>query len=469
MIEKVRVRLVPKTRTGTRGPLARRSLPRGMAMNSAPDPAKASDAELSSRALGFDAVVSPRSNVNVLVDRQKFQQLFKANLVSKKSKDTGKSGRSEQEREFLTPDKALQLPPELADTIDFAYVPTPPDFHLISLVPPNTALYHLRLTDVARALNVERCHRRSWTGRGIRIGMADSGFAKHSFFDENGFNISRITTPDTSNPEHDPIGHGTGESANALWIAPDCRLIGVKHDDYSAMALETTIAENPHIMTHSWGHDIDNQSKEELEQSNPNLFNEIIDIEQIIADAIDAGIVTIFSAGNGHRAFPACLPEVISAGGVTVQANGNLEASSYASSFVSQLYLGREVPDVCGVVGESRNTNTLPGHIMLPVPNGSELEGDNLPNRASNKGWGIFSGTSAAAPQLAGIAALMLQINPSLQHNHIKQILADTARDIANGRSAMGDRARVGHDLATGSGFADAFNACLRAEQFVTS
>ena len=438
-------------------------------MTSAPDPAKASDAELSSRALGIYASVSPKSNVNGLVDRERFEQVFSTKLVARKTEDTGVSARPEEEREFLVPETAMQLPEELADTIDFAYVPTPPDYHAVSFVPPNTALYHLRLADVARALNVERCHRRNWTGKGIKIGMADSGFAKHPFFDENGFNISRITTPETSNPESDPKGHGTGECANALWMAPDCRLIGVKHDDYSAMALETTIAEAPHIMTHSWGHNIDNMSKEQLEQSDPNSFNELVDIEQIIADAIDAGIVTIFSAGNGHRAFPACLPGVISAGGVTVQANGDLEASSYASSFTSWLYPDREVPDVCGVVGELRNTDTLRGHIMLPVPNGSAREGDNLPDRAANSGWGIFSGTSAAAPQLAGVAALMLQVNPALQHDQIKQILADTSKDVTAGRSAMGDRAQIGRDLATGSGFVDAFSACLRAEQFVIS
>lgn len=79
--------------------------------------------------------------------------------------------------------------------------------------------------------------------------------------------------------------------------------------------------------------------------------------------------MVIFSAGNGHLAFPACIPDVIAVGGVTVQADGILKASSYASSFRSQLYPGRQVPDVCGIVGESSASPPLKGHIARSAIN----------------------------------------------------------------------------------------------------
>ncbi len=172
----------------------------------------------------------------------------------------------------------------------------------------------------------------------------------------------------------------------------------------------------------------------------------------------------IFSAGNGHLAFPASIPDVLAIGGATVEQTGKLKASSYASSFRSQLYPGREVPDVCGIVGEYASNRPLKGHIMLPVPNESELEGENMPGNQSKKGWGIFSGTSASAPQTAGIVALLLQINPNLTPNQIKSILSDTATDITRGTTASGDTAHIGYDNATGAGFINTFEACLRAD-----
>ena len=141
----------------------------------------------------------------------------------------------------MKPAKALKVPERLADLIAFAYVPTPPEFFAPTPIPPNTSLYHLRLADMVRAMNAGRCHRRGWTGQGVRVAMADTGFARHPYFDLGGHNISRVSTPTTTQPGIDLSGHGTGESANVLAIAPDCQFFGIKHDDYSAEALETSL------------------------------------------------------------------------------------------------------------------------------------------------------------------------------------------------------------------------------------
>ena len=223
----------------------------------------------------------------------------------------------------------------------------------------------------------------------------------------------------------------------------------------------------PKIVTNSWGWDVDNQSLAALQQNNPNLYNELRDVASIIADALADGVTMIFSGGNGQRPFPACLPEVIAAGGVTVDTDGGFRASSFASSFVSTFYPGRAVPDCCGVVGEHSDSKPMKGHIMLPVPTGSKLEGENLPASGKGRRWGVFSGTSAAAPQIAGVAALMLSVNPALKPVEVKRILAATARDVEAGASAMDDTAEPGPDLATGSGFVDAFAACLRVRQLL--
>lgn len=458
----VRIRIVTKSRTEAPARRELFTLSTKTAKDFSPDPERARECHRRISALNIEAHLTPGNSLDIRLDESRVYEMFGVG-VDRRHKET--FDKSTGTRDYDAVHGALKLPDQIAEVAEFAYVPQPVEFFAPSFVPPNASVYHLRIADVGRAVGAGRCHRRGWTGRGVRIAMADTGFARHPYFDHHGYNITRVSTPQTSDPAVDDSGHGTGESANALAVAPDCEFVGIKHDDYSALALETSLAQQPNIMTHSWGWNIDRLSKAQLSASDPNTFFELLDVEQIILDAIDDGVVSVFSAGNGHFAFPGSMPDVISAGGVTVQRDGSLDASSYASSFRSQLYPGRRVPDFCGCVGESRPSPPLPGHIMLPVPEGSDLEGENLPASQSQRGWGIFSGTSAAAPQIAGIVALILNAQPGMSPEQVKRILADTARDVTRGSSAHGDGATPGVDFATGAGFVDAFAACLRASQ----
>jgi subtilisin family serine protease len=135
-----------------------------------------------------------------------------------------------------------------------------------------------------------------------------------------------------------------------------------------------------------------------------------------VKDAVEQGIFVIFSAGNGQFSVELQVPEVFAAGGVFMAPNTALQASDYASGYSSAFFPGRVVPDACGLVG------LLPRamYLMLPVPPGCELdramiqkddEGNPGDGTAPNDGWGLFSGTSAAAPQVAGVAAVLLSAN----------------------------------------------------------
>ena len=365
-------------------------------------------------------------------------------------------------RPYIKPQSALIVPPSLRDTIAFAYIPRPVEYFAATYIPPDEANYHLELQDVANALQAPAGHRNGWTGRGLRIGMADTGFAPHPYFERQGYRIIRAATPAQPNPEIDLNGHGTGESANALYMAPDCVLIGVKHNDFSAETLEALLAHRPDVMTNSWGWWVDHKTWEQWQADDENLYHELRDIENILNDAVDDGVLVAFSAGNGQRAFPACMPSVLAVGGVSVERDGSLKASNYASSFRSKLYPGRRVPDVCGVVGES-SAIPMPGHIMLPVPDGSAFEGANMDPTISPDGWGIFSGTSASSPQVAGIAAMLLSASRngrSYAPAELRDVLERTATDVDTGTTWNGDTAVAGPDDATGRGFVDAAEAC---------
>ncbi len=464
----VRVRLVPKTESGESITGDMGEITPQLAKRFAPDRGRALAALRPALNMGVARRITRSGSLEGDVPKEIFESTFQTTLVEM-AMPTSEKATFSRTGTMFTIKEEIQVPDELKDTIAFAYIPTPPIFLGISAIPPNVSVYHLRLMDVLRSLNGGRCHRRGWTGRGIRVAMTDTGFANHPYFVTQGYTIERVSTPTTQYPMVDTSGHGTGESANALVMAPDCHFIGVKHDDYSAEALETALEQNSHIITNSWCWDIDKLSKQALKQQNPNFFNELRDIENIISDAIDDGVIIIFAGGNGHHAFPACMPNVLAIGGVTVEQDGRLKASSYASSFTSQLFPGRQVPDVCGIVGEYSSSTPMKGHIMLPVPNESDLEGENMTVNQSKKGWGIFSGTSAATPQAAGVVAMLLSVNPGLTPSQVRSLLADTATDVTRGTTGLGDTAQIGYDRATGAGFIDAFQSCLRAESLAAS
>ena len=170
----------------------------------------------------------------------------------------------------------------------------------------------------------------------------------------------------------------------------------------------------------------------------------------------------VFSAGNGHVGFPGMMPEVISVGGVFADQNAALKASDYASSFTSLIYPGRKVPDFCGLVGMRPRAT----YIMLPLQRGCDIDVDlggglqpNKDETATNDGWSVISGTSAAAPQVAGICALSPEKRPSLTPDQVKAVLRASATDVTSGTSSTGQAAGPGIDPATGSGLVHALRA----------
>lgn len=332
-----------------------------------------------------------------------------------------------------------------------------------SMFAPLKSYWHLRVPgDVSLGCNADRAHRTLITGKGIKVAMCDTGWFKHPYFVGRGYKSAPVTlAPATANPLKDESGHGTGESANIFAVAPDVDFMPVKMNfSNSTAAFNTAVGLNPHIITCSWG-----SSKQ-----NPPLSAADQTLAAAIAAAVASGIIVIFSAGNGHWGFPGQHPDVISAGGVFMKPDETLSASNYSSGFMSNIYPNRRVPDLSGLVG------MLPKaiYIMLPLEPGDDIDSGNSggthPNgdeTTGNDGWAAFSGTSAAAPQLAGAAALIKQACPALSPAKVRQILRQSARDVTTGTchpNTGGNAAIAGPDTATGNGLVDAHKAVLLAK-----
>jgi subtilisin family serine protease len=347
-----------------------------------------------------------------------------------------------------------------------------------SATPPQVDYFHLEMPDdVPRILNVEQVHQAGTTGRGVRVAMVDSGFAHRlPFFVAHGFKSTVDLAPHATNDQTDLNGHGTGESTNVFAVAPDVTFIGIKLDNdddprNGATMLEgfqQALTHQPQIISVSLGFDLRTAGKQASE-----LPNSLAALEAEIQAAVARGIVVVFSAGNGHFSFPGMIPDVLSSGGVYVDESGDMEASDYASAFHSKIYPGRSVPDFCGLVGMQPHAS----YIMLPIPPGCEIDHETaLPDdgngdgTAPDDGWGVFSGTSAAAPQVAGVCALLLQKNPGLTPSDIKAILRSTARSVTQGAAnpsssddGVGEPADGSDTGACGAGLVDAFAAWRQA------
>ncbi|MBG6166371.1 subtilisin family serine protease [Labrenzia sp. EL_195] len=426
------------------------------------DPSDVRDTKRALSRAGFHVFeeASNETTISIGGTAKLFKDFFGAKLTKQKAEI-----RPETTVEFMAtseePEAALMnAPDEFSKLIEGAVVARPPTYFATHPIPPLASVHkdaypYLMVPDgVAVVLRAARVHRLGVTGKNIVVGMLDTGHYRHPFFSSRGYRLlSTILAPGATDPADDTNGHGTGESANVFACAPDCKLCMTKMGNDTVGAINAALNANPkpQILTNSWGYSVDTPGT--------TIPNWLKPLEAAVANAVSQGVVVCFSAGNGHFGFPGSHPDVISVGGVHVNLpdENDFEASSYASSFNSTWYPGRQVPDLCGLTGKGVNIGgTKAPSLMLPVQSGASLDGIAPSTGSNTDGWGLFSGTSAACPQIAGICALILEKDASLTPAQVKDSLIKSARDVKKGTTQMGHTATSGPDLATGAGLADA-------------
>jgi serine protease AprX len=148
-----------------------------------------------------------------------------------------------------------------------------------------------------------------------------------------------------------------------------------------------------------------------------------------LSEALDKGVIPIFSAGNYHELAGGqandCAPNSIwtykTSTEVLTVATATMDGQMWS-------YSSRGPGQFPGRAG----TNDKPD-VTAPTPeNGRILYGDGprtLPN-----GWG----TSGACPQVAGLAALLLSMRSDLARDDVFAAIRDSARPLGHGRTCEG-------------------------------
>ena len=145
-------------------------------------------------------------------------------------------------------------------------------------------------------------------------------------------------------------------------------------------------------------------------------------LERAVTDAFNKGVLIVASVGNKgalHEGMPADLPHVIGVG-------------------------------ASNLVGDRATFSSTGPWVDLVAP-AAQLVAP-IPVAYCPSGWGVASGTSFAAPAVAGAAALLTQLRPNLTVQQRFDLLRKSAHDVE----------AVGRDDGTGFGLLDV-QAALRA------
>ena len=187
---------------------------------------------------------------------------------------------------------------------------------------------------------------------------------------------------------------------------------------------------------------------------------------EVLERAIDSGITLVFAAGNEGPAEDTVIEpqklvdDIVTVGvscpaidGFDAWANDGAGAACGYGDIAVYSSRGREIDVVAPAAGI-----WAPKYITAAAGNQDTAEprpGASDPAAtANNRTWyGVFGGTSAAAPYISGVVALMLEVDPELTPADIDAILERTARDFGP----------KGWDSAWGWGEVNAFEAAKRA------
>ncbi len=277
------------------------------------------------------------------------------------------------------------------------------------------------LLDVAAYLGADQIWQDGINGDGVVIGIVDGGILAEGRMDPNLPGLVPRVIDGWPEANWGTLagwrGHGNMVAIDALGMAPQASLYDIRISDSSQHTARMSDAiagihwaiekyraiGTPQILCCGWGLYQQSHDAKYATDVNHPLTRKII-------EAIDEGILVLFSAGNGGQSCPATWcgsdtgpgksiwgtnghPRVITVGAV----NKDEQLIGYSSQ--GPAALDEYKPDFCGI-------SHFAGYFCSD------------------------SGTSAACAVAAGVVALLKQARPTLTQEAAKRLLKSTAKDI---------------------------------------
>jgi subtilisin family serine protease len=312
----------------------------------------------------------------------------------------------------------------------------------LAMMAPAVATWQTKtMADVMKHVNAPKAWAKKARGKGVTVGVVDTGVA--SVMKE--FPPARRSPHSKSfaysaGPWIDSGGHGsmcaaiaaagTADGGKYDGVAPDATILSARTNflstdifklyDWVLSQKKAGGFPGPVVMSNSYGMYVCS-APAGMPQDHP--------FRQIVLDAVAAGIVVVYAAGNNHAAGlcgndPAkCSPNTIWA----------------VNSVDEVLSVGTVNWDNRMDSGEHGNSSRGPGQWA-----NKHKKPDCVAPTYGEVVWGSgyqvmeWWGTSGACPQVAGLAALILGLDPTLTPSQVGDIIRKTCRDIDLGATCAG-------------------------------
>jgi serine protease AprX len=260
------------------------------------------------------------------------------------------------------------------------------------------------------------------TGRGVGIAVIDSGVAPSADF---GDRLTQIALDGQTGSLDDTIGHGSMVAGIAAGYSPDGKFIGIA-PGANVYAINISRPEGVYtsdvITALKWV--FDNAHAYNIRVVNLSLTETVASsyTESALDLAVErlwaSGVFVAVSAGNrgaGQIDYaPANDPLVMAVGGFdTYDTSGGKDDRLLPWSSRGTTRDGFAKPEI-----------VVPGrHVAAPLPGGTYLDTRAPSSNRIAPGYATINGTSFAAPQIAGAAAILFQEHPGWSPDNVKWLL----------------------------------------------